>query len=425
MKTKTRLLCVALCAVLCVALCLSSCSVLGGGYVTQKELDEVREKLNTVTGEQTINEGNIYNVSITGTKNTGLYGAGRGLLSTVSVYCNFTRSYKGFGPGAQSSTREYSSAGSGVIYRLNKSSGDAIIITNYHVVYDYYSNTKNGVSNDISVYLYGQEMAQYKIAATYVGGSVAYDIAVLKVSGSSVLRASSAMAATFADSDAISVMDEAIVIGNPEAKGISATAGHVNVDSEYISMSASDGTGTLEMRVIRIDAAVNSGNSGGGLYNASGELMGVVNAKMASSGVDNIGYAIPSNVAKYITENILYYCENTEKENVYRCLLGVSVGASASGAYYDTEAGRVRVRETVCISAVGTDGLAAGKLQEGDIIHGITIGENSYEVTRAYHVIDVMLNARVDSAVTFHITRGGENRDVEFVITQAQLTKSK
>ena len=57
-----------------------------------------------------------------------------------------------------------------MIYQMDKAEGDAFIITNYHVVYDASSNTENGISDDISVYLYGSEIEEKAIEATYVGG---------------------------------------------------------------------------------------------------------------------------------------------------------------------------------------------------------------------------------------------------------------
>ena len=141
----------------------------------------------------------------------------KGLRSAVSIVCNFQATIQqgGWRPGSSSTTtQDYSSAGSGVIYRMDKSEGDAFIITNYHVVYDASSNTENGISDDISVYLYGSEIEEKAIEATYVGGSLYYDIAVLQIDNSDILKASDACEVDVADSDAIVVGDTAIAIGN-------------------------------------------------------------------------------------------------------------------------------------------------------------------------------------------------------------------
>ena len=312
------------------------------------------------------------------------------------------------------------SAGSGVIYKLNKEKGDAYIITNYHVVYDNAS-----ISSEIYAYLYGMEAAEYAIPATYVGGSMNYDIAVLKVKGSTVLMQSNAVAVEVADSNDVAILDTAIAIGNPEGNGISATVGCINVDSENISVGFQvyNKIQRITLRVMRTDAAVNSGNSGGGLFNDKGELIGIVNAKDADSSTDNIGYAIPSNVAKAIAENILYYCDGTAKQNVYRCMLGVTVGVKALYTEYDIETGKIYKRETVMLTDVASDAAASGLLRKNDIINSITIDGIKHEVSRTYHIIDSMLYARVGSSVVINVTRDGVAIDISIPITENMLTE--
>ena len=435
MKNKKILRLVAAVLLLVSMTLLTSCnlllpSIVGGStgknddddYITREELESLLGGSENITPSE---PGNDYEITINSSAQANLLAASKALLSVVSVYCNFQMSYTtGFGPNSHVTTKDYSTAGSGVIYKLDKTTGDAYIITNYHVVYDTNANTDNHISSDISVYLFGQEAKAYKIPAVYVGGSMQYDLAVLKVTGSNVLKGSNARAATIANSDDVTVLETAIVIGNPEAKGISATVGSVNVDSEYITMTAADEKSTVKMRVIRTDAAVNSGNSGGGMFNDKGELTGVINAKMASSTIDNIGYAIPSNIVKYIAENIIYYCDGTDKECVYRCLFGITAVADKSYAVYDTETGKVRKIERVAISVV-EKGVTEDKLLVGDIINSITIDGTVYEVTRVYNAIDSMLNARVGSEVKFNIERNGVEMDIEFTVTEEYLTACK
>lgn len=84
------------------------------------------------------------------------------------------------------------------------------------MVYDASSNTKNGISEDIKVCLYGAEFDETAIEATYVGGSLYYDIAVLRIEDSEILKASSATAIEISDSDKVTVGEEAIAIGNAQ-----------------------------------------------------------------------------------------------------------------------------------------------------------------------------------------------------------------
>lgn len=423
MKTKTKLLSFFLALTLIFSLpVLTSCQINGGDTDNTK----LEETLKAYVDEK-VREGgdtNNYDITITGDSSVSLLAASKGLLSAVSIYCDFTlEQSRGWGPNASTYEQHKQSAGAGVVYRLDKENGNAYVITNYHVVYNAQANTKNHISSDINLYLYGKESSAYAIPATYIGGSMLYDIAVLKVEGSDVLRSSNVRAADFADSNDVSVLDTAIVIGNPEANGISATVGHVNVQSEYIQMKAADDATVISMRVMRIDAAVNGGNSGGGLFNDEGNVIGIVNAKMSSSSIDNIGYAIPSNIAKYIANNIIDYCDGKDNESVYRCLLGITVEIAASDTVYDTETGKLLIVEKVAVKEIEEKSLASGVLQSGDVIRSITIGGETYEVTRTYHIVDIMLNARVGDTVTISFTRGGKDGSASITITDSSLKK--
>jgi serine protease Do len=375
--------------------------------------DEVNKLIAGLEQNVTVNGGNDYNITINSTESKNLLAASKALLSAVSITCTFKVTVSTiFGT---TGVQEKQTAGAGVIYRLDKENGDAYIITNYHVVYLNGANTEDSISDDIKVYLYGQEYEQYAIYADYIGGSKNYDIAVLKVKGSNVLRESNAVAAEFADSNDVCVLDTAIAIGNPAAIGISATVGSINVDSENLTMTGIDGTGRITLRVMRIDTAINGGNSGGGLFNDTGKLIGIVNAKISDSSIDNIGYAIPSNVAKNIADNIIYYdTQNPENDSVYRILIGVTVGIASARTEYDTETGKVHKIEDVRIESVTVGGVSDGKLVAGDIVRSVVIDGVTYEIVRTFNVIDVMLNARTTSSVIFNVERNGEAISVNF-----------
>ena len=417
MKLKTKILSVALLLAVAVSM-LSSCYLLDLGLISNSSPSNQ---------DVTINTGDInnYDVNIESKEDISTVAANKALMSVVSVRAKFRRQSVGnYGSQAYSY-----SLGSGVIFRLSEDKSVAYILTNYHVIYN------SSISSDISVYLYGKEGYLYEeedtmgcaIKAKYIGGSMAYDLAVLKVENSPVLMESDAVACDFADSDSVVVLEPAIAIGNAKGNGISATLGRVNVDSEYISMLGPDDKTEISLRVMRTDAAVNNGNSGGGLFNSRGELIGIVNAKIVDSTVDNIGYAIPSNVAKYIAENILFYCDgDSALTSVYRCMLGITVKAVGLYTEYDKENGVVMRRERIAIEAVASDAASSVKaaLKADDIINSITIDGKEYKVTRMFHVVDTMLNARVDSSVVFNVTRGGETLDVSLKLTQDMLTKS-
>ena len=298
------------------------------------------------------------------------------------------------------------------------------MITNYHVVYDADSDT--GIAEEILCFLYGKEyqtdQVDYSIECSFVGGSLNYDLALLKIEDSDVLRNSDVRAATFADSNEIVVGQDAIAIGNPEAGGIAVSQGIVSVDSEYIQMTGADNVTEVEFRVIRTDAVVNEGNSGGGLFNSDGELIGIVNAKVVSDGVEGIGYALPSTLVKYVAENILDNCDGQTNTKVVKGMLGIKVYASASKVEYVAAEGRTRIVETVKVDSVTSGSLAEGSIRTGDIVVSISVNGESSPVTRVYMMVDRMLTVRSGDTVTIKILRDGEYQDVSFVFTDQYMT---
>ncbi len=337
----------------------------------------------------------------------------RALLSSVSIIAAFevNSGYPSY------STETYTSRGSGVIYKLDREAGDAYIITNFHVLYNADATSGNGISTSVAVCLYGQELSTYAISASYVGGSMANDIAVLKITDSEVLRNSNALAASVADSDSVAAFDTVYAIGNPEALGISVTNGIVSVESEVLSMTGADEKTEITPRVIRVSAAINEGNSGGGLFDAGGQLIGIVNAKRNGTSIDNIGYAIPSNVATRIADNIILYCDGATSITAKKALLGITITSYVVGTVIDDDGRVIRVELPEIISFTETS-VVKDALAVGDRINSITVDGLTKQVTRSFHVTDMMLFARVGSTVTLNVTRGSTSFDVTVTVTE-------
>ncbi len=175
-----------------------------------------------------------------------------------------------------------SGAGSGVII-----SADGTIVTNAHVV---------SGANTIRVKL--KDGTSYE--ATLVGIDADSDIAVIKVDAKDLPFALTG------DSDKLTVGEEVVAVGNPLGElGGTVTNGIVSALSRAINISGS------EMTLIQTNAAVNPGNSGGGLFNMYGELIGIVNAKSTSTSsglsVEGIGFAIPINTATKVASELMNY----------------------------------------------------------------------------------------------------------------------
>lgn len=338
------------------------------------------------------------------------------LFNSVSIACAFTKIEEGF-------PKSYGASGSGVIYKVNKESGDAIIITNQHVVYDSASITANGISPNIQVYLYGLEYSNFAIDATYIGGSASYDIAVLKITNSDIIKNSDSTSVSLRDSSTVCVGEETFAIGNPMGEGISATTGILSVDSEEIEMKSITGTGTNSHRVMRVDTPINPGNSGGGLFDSNGNLIGIVNAKNIESEVENVGYAIPSNIAIGIVENILYYCNGTTSTAPMRALLGISVGIDNPHAEFDASSGKTFIVEDVIVRGVNSGSVAEGILSVNDTLKTISINDGEeIQITRQFMIIDTLLYAHVGDTINITYQNSAQKEcTASFIITENML----
>ena len=173
-------------------------------------------------------------------------------------------------------------------------------------------------------------------------------------------------------------------------------------------------------RVIRVDAAVNHGNSGGGLFDDTGRLIGIVNAKTVDDEVENIGYALPSNVVTAVADNIIDFCFGKNCSSVMRPILGVTITTTESKAEY-TENG-VFIRETIVIYEV-TPGQIGSVFKVDDELVSITINGVTKVISQRHHVIDTMVTSRPGDVVDFVIIRDGKQMTVSVTITDACLTK--
>ena len=264
------------------------------------------------------------------------------VASTVGITTSVTTNYFGF-------TTTSAAAGSGFVL-----SDDGYILTNYHVVED---------STSIKVSMY--DGSSYD--AQLIGYDESNDIAVLKVDAEDLSPV------VLGDSGNLNVGDTVVAIGNPLGElTFSLTAGVVSALDREVTLS-----GNVTMELIQTDCAINSGNSGGALFNLYGEVIGITNAKYSSSGsgasIDNIGFAIPINSVMNIVESII------EKGYIAKPYIGVSVTSVSS------ETQSYGLPKGAAVKAISEDSPAekAG-LQINDIIteaNGTTI-ESSDDLVR-------------------------------------------
>lgn len=400
-------------------------SAVENGY-TGTYLEFLKEYLSS-DGDIVINQ-NTYSES---TVNTDIF------FSTVAIVAESMQTttsstskdpFWGIGGTTQTTTSKLTSAGSGIIYKLDKDSGTAYIITNYHVVYNASADSDSFISPNMGIYLYGgkylddysstDDYSSFNITATYVCGSMQNDLAVIKVENNEFIKNSSLKEVTFGNSNNISAGDKVYALGNPMGSGLSLTSGIVSVDSEYISLTAADETTTITIREIRTDTELNHGNSGGGLYNAAGELIGIVNAgKDEDSGYSGINYALPSTHIKAVVESMLYNYNADGSTAPTKAVLGVTTTIYSSKAEYIAEEDRVKIVETVKVTEVTEDSISDGKLEVGDVLNSITVNGVTTQIERQYIPIDVLYTVHKGDTVVVNVTRNGESLDVTFTFS--------
>ena len=286
--------------------------------------------------------------------------------STVGITTSVTTNFWGY----QSTS---AASGSGFII-----SDDGYVLTNFHVIED---------SDSITVSMYSGDSYE----AALIGYDKSNDIAVLKIDAEGLSPV------ILGDSNNLNVGDSVVAIGNPLGElTFTLTSGAISAKDREVTFSDN-----VTMNLLQTDCAINSGNSGGALFNLYGEVIGVTNAKYggssnSSASIDNIGFAIPINSVLNIVESII------EKGYISKPYVGISVlDVSEETQQYGIPAG-------AAIQAVAEDGPAAqAGLQRGDVITAVDgIPMNSSEL------ISYIGSASVGQEVIFHIYRQGETLEI-------------
>lgn len=339
----------------------------------------------------------------------------RSLLSAVEV-----DAYHYYQHESGLTTSRIGSTGGGVIIRLDRDAGEAYILTNYNILYE--ADADRPMSQEIYIYLYGLEDETHKIKAEYVGGTVTFDLAVLRVTESEILKNSYARAADWRWSSELALGETVYTIGNPESEGIATAVGTLTMESETLNVKRADGKGQVEARLLRVDVPLNHGNSGGGLFDASGKLIGIAVAKNDDAGVEGIGYVIPSDIAWRAAENIIDASTQYGTSGIRKCLLGITVSAEEPYVVIEEESGIVRRREKVVVKDIVIASAAYGQIQIGDVILSVERNGSTVNAYHTYNIVDFMLEVRPGDTVTVRLLRGEEEMTIPITFTEKALT---
>ena len=293
--------------------------------------------------------------------------------STVGITTSITTNYWGY-------QTQSAAAGSGFIL-----TADGYILTNYHVVED---------SNSITVSLYDGSTYDAKL----IGYDENNDIAVLKIDATGL------QPVVLGSSGELHVGDQVVAIGNPLGElTFSLTSGMVSALNREVTFSNG-----LRMSLIQTDAAINSGNSGGALFNMYGEVVGITNAKYGSSSsssgtasIDNIGFAIPIDDVRSIVESII------ENGYIVKPYIGVSVQNVSSESQQLGLPQGAAVAEVVADSPAESAGLKAN-----DIITAV----NGTAITSSTDLVNTVKGAAIGDELTLSVYRQGQEMELKLTV---------
>lgn len=341
----------------------------GGGYLANKVNTSTSGSLNIT---KTSNSGTTTTASSTSTANSTSEIVKKTADSVVEI------STESVVTGSFAQQYVQQGAGSGVII-----SQDGYILTNNHVI--------NG-ANSVKVRL--RDSTEYD--ATIIGSDSDNDIALLKVSATGLSPA------TFGDSNSLAVGDYVVAIGNPLGElGGTVTDGIISALARKVTIE------DTQMTLLQTNAQVNPGNSGGGLFNANGELVGIVNAKQSATEVEGIAFAIPINNVLDILSDLKEYGYVTGK---------VDLGIDFTDITSDETAFYYGVNQTGCYVLSVDSGSNAEKagVTRGDLVTKV----NDTDVSTSEDITTALEKAEVGDTVTFTVSRRGTSKTISFVLEE-------
>lgn len=278
------------------------------------------------------------------------------------------------------------SEGSGIIY-----SSDGYIITNYHVI----EAAVNNSTATIDITLPNEDES---VPATIVGSDKVSDLALLKIEKTGL------PAAELGTSTDIKVGEIAVAIGNPLGLDFagSVTGGYISAVNRKIT------TDGRTYNLIQTDAAINSGNSGGALVNSKGQVIGVNSIKVATEGVEGLGFALPIDDVKPIIETL------AKDKKISRPYIGI-VGFNVD----ERTAEKNNLVAGVYVQQVAPNTPAKkADIKTGDIITGI----DGKDITTMEELNDIKNSKKVGDTITLKVFRNKQHIDISLTLEEDNNT---
>ncbi|WP_144531724.1 S1C family serine protease [Bacillus pumilus] len=373
--------------------------IIGGGLVLgitpllpQSQDTAVNNQTQTASSEPAASE-NFSTKQITNATNVS--DMVEDLEPTIVGVSNYQSTQNSFGLSGDSTEAE-AGTGSGVIFK--KDGKKAYIITNNHVVEG---------ANKLKVTLYDGKTKDAKL----VGSDVMTDLAVVEINADGIDKV-----ASFGDSSKLRAGDKVIAIGNPLGAQFSGTVTEGIISGLDRTVEANTSSGTVEMNVLQTDAAINPGNSGGPLINTDGQVIGINSLKISESGVESLGFAIPSNDVKPIVDELL---KNGKVERPY---LGVQMIdlEQVPETYQENTLGLFdkQIGKGIYVKDVskGSPAQKAG-LKSGDVI----IKFKGKNVANSSQLKEILYKeTKVGDKTTMTVIREGKNKNLDITLGQSE-----
>jgi serine protease Do len=283
--------------------------------------------------------------------------------------------------------RRQQSLGSGVVV-----SADGYVLTNNHVVGSARADVRVGLTD------------KRELRARVIGTDELTDIAVLK------LEATNLPVLGWGDSSKLRVAEWVLAIGNPFQLNQTVTLGIVSATNRRL-----EGRVAGYEDFIQTDAAINPGNSGGALINARGELVGINTAIYSESGgYQGIGFAVPSNLARHVMDDIIKY--GGVRRGTIRGIQLQPMTPQIAG-----ELGAPDARGVLILGIVRSSDAYAAGLRQYDII----VSFNNTPIEDASQFIRLLADAEIGSTATLRVFRDGRQQTVQVKIEQAAGTRAR
>ncbi len=329
--------------------------------------------------------GYVSQIDLNNYSDTSVYAANKILPSIVGIEIEYTVNNSLLEMFGRSSTSTATASGSGIII-----SEDGYILTNNHVVANSSesSNSYYQVSEaaKLTVTLFNDET---KYEAKIVGKDEQTDLAVIKIEKTGLSKAE------FADSDSIKVGEFAMAVGNPIGMQSSVTCGIVSAVNREVTDS--DGK---KYTLIQTDAAINSGNSGGALVNHEGKVIGINTLKVAGTGIEGMGFAIPINSTTDVTSQLI---EFSKVRRPYIGISGIDLTEALAKNYNLPLSDGVYVKSVEDFSSAEKAGL-----KSGDII----FEADGTKITKMDDLNKIKNSHKIGDEMILKVNRDGQEKEV-------------